>query len=229
MPKVLIVAGADLTPELGRTVLWRSDIERVFAPDREAGFEAARMLRPSLVILDDTDGRATVSFICRLRADPVVQRLSVAVLSRSQSLSLAEEEAFRRAGANLVLSGEVDPLLWDDRLEELLSVPRRREVRVPVRLEVWSRLAADHPVEGLSLNISVRGMLLETAEPLDVGTKLDLGFRLPGESQELRVVGQVVREAEPVEERPRSGIEFLILRGGARERIREFVEAETRH
>jgi hypothetical protein len=63
---------------------------------------------------------------------------------------------------------------------------------------------------------------------LEVGTKLDLSFTLPGGEAELKVVGQVVREAETIPGRCRSGIEFMLLKGDARERIRSFVEAETR-
>jgi CheY-like chemotaxis protein len=229
MPKVLIVAAADLGPELGRSVLWRSDIDRVCAPTHTAGLEAARRLQPNLILLDDTDPPATLSLIAGLRDDPVVRRVSIAVLSRARALSLQEEESLRRAGANLVLSGEVEPTLWDSRLEELLDVPRRREVRVPVQFAVWSRLGPSDPaVEGLALNLSVRGMLLESDQPLDVGARLDLSFSLPrGDAAELRVVGQVVREAASTTGRPRTGIEFLILRGDARERIRAFVEDET--
>jgi hypothetical protein len=229
MPRVLIVAATDLGPELGRTVLWRSDIDRVFTPTHAGGLDAARSLLPHLVLLDDTDPPATRALIIKLRDDPAVRRVSIAVLSRARALSLPEEEALRRAGANLVLSGEVEPTLWDDRLDELLNVPRRREVRVPVRFTVWSRLGpTDPPVEGLALNLSVRGMLLESDQPLDVGTRLDLGFRLPPSGEDMKVVGQVVRESLSQAGKPHSGVEFLILRGDARERIRDFVENEAR-
>src|SRR5262245_58628969 len=103
MAKVLIVAGVDLGPELGRTVLWRSDIDRVFTPTHAGGLDAARNVLPDLVLLDDTDPAATVTLIGRLRDDPTVRRVSIAVLSRARALSLTEEESLRRAGANLVL------------------------------------------------------------------------------------------------------------------------------
>lgn len=225
MPKVLIVAAADLTPELGTTVLWGNGYERVFAPGTEAAFDLARALMPSMVVLDAPDTRAAVDLITRLRENPGTRRSSVLALSRSPDL--ADEETLRHAGANLVLAGEVDPTLWDARLEDLASVPRRREARIPVRFEVWSRLDPEaEPVEALALNISVHGMLLETDELLDFGTRLDLAFTLPGQDRECRVVGQVVREAAP-EGRPRSGVEFLILLGDARDRIRVFIAGET--
>ena len=67
----------------------------------------------------------------------------------------------------------------------------------------------------------MNGLLFESARPLEVGAKLDLRFRLPGRDQELQALGEVVRQ----DERPRSGIRFLVLRGDAREAIRAFVDS----
>lgn len=227
MSRVLIVSGADLTPEFGNTVLWRRDIDRVQAPSLDLGLEAARHLMPRLVIVDGRDTRATLEFMRRVREDPRTRGTALAVLSRSPTL--ADEEAFRKAGANLVFAGEVDPFLWDTRLEELLNVPLRREARIPVHFEVWSRFApGEEPIEGLALNISLRGILMEADEPLDVGTQLELSFTLPKDDEELHVVGRVVRDAGAHEGRPRSGIEFLILRGDARQRIQAFVDTGAR-
>jgi c-di-GMP-binding flagellar brake protein YcgR len=119
------------------------------------------------------------------------------------------------------------PYLWDAWIEELLHVPRRRDARVPVSIAVWSHTApGSDPGRGTSVNVSVKGMLLETAEPLDIGAKLDLTFTLPGGGGSVRAVGQVVREEpSPDGGPPRLGVEFLILRDGARDRIRSFVEA----
>jgi len=223
MPKVLVVSSTDLAPELGRTILWRSDIERIPCPDASRAFETAQRLHPSLVLLDGKD-KAALAVIGALRRAPETRRSSVAVLSRAPHLE--DEEELRRAGANLVLAGEVDPVLWDARLEELLSVPRRREIRLPVHFSVWSQGSGDEtPAEAVALNISVRGLLLESDEPLDIGTRLDLSFALPGRDETLRAVGQVVREGAS-NGRPLAGIELLILRGDARERIRELIEAE---
>jgi DNA-binding response OmpR family regulator len=223
MPKVLIVASRNAAPELGKTVLWRSDIERVFAPDPEAGFEVARSQLPNLVLLEATKVEAALDWIHRLRSDDASRTLPVAVLSRSASRP--EEERLRRGGFNEVLSGEPDPFAWDARLERLLSVPRRRDVRVPVKFGVWTLVPAEpERHEALAVNVSARGILLETAEPLDVGARLDMTFCLPRQSEELSAVAQVVREAAPCEGRLRYGAEFLILRGDARRRLAAFVE-----
>ncbi len=228
MPKVLIVSRVDLTPELGRTVLWRDGIERLFAPSATPALEIARSEDPRLVVVDGADADAALDLIGRLRGGDGTRACSIVVVSRSPAL--ADADALRHAGANLVLAGEADPALWDSRLDELLDVPKRLDARIRVRFEVWSRFdAADAPIEAVALNISLRGLLLETDEPLDIGTNLDLRFQLPGEDDELRAVGRVVREAEPAPDgRCRAGIELMILRGDARERLRAFTAAEAR-
>jgi len=219
MPKVLIISAADLAGALASTVLWRQDVEREFAADLESGMAAMRASTPNLVVLD---GPLTelVASIRRLREDADTRPAAIAALSRQPML--ADADVLRAAGANVVLPASPDPLLWDGRLDELLRVPRRREARLPVRLETWSRVAdSGDVVEGNMVNISVNGLLFESPVPLQVGTKIDLRFRLPGHERELEALGEVVRQ----DDRPRSGIRFLVLRGDAREAIRAFVES----
>jgi PAS domain S-box-containing protein len=223
VPAVLIVAPSDLASELGRTVLWRSGIERAFAGDPQTGFETARSLAPSLVVLDASTVEEAVAFVRRLREDPETRPTAIAVLSHSHD----DEDRLREAGANVVLPGPVDPSLWDNRLQELLSVPPRLEARIPVRLQAWYTgfVSGREVVQGATVNLSVRGALLETADPLEVGSKLDMTFRLPGSDADVKVVGQVAREAESSHGHPRSAVKFLVLRDDARQRLREFVEA----
>jgi hypothetical protein len=225
MTKVLIVAGPELTAVLERTVVWRSDVQRLFAPDLASAFAVACDALPKLVILDGAPQDQVVEILRRFRADDLTRKMSLAVLR--QSATVSEVETLRRAGANVVFAGEALPYLWDAWLDELLEVPRRRVVRVPLRLDVWSRFeTAAEPLLGSIVDISVKGMLLETPEPIEAGTKLDLSFRLPGDPTDLRVVAQVIRQEEGEAGHSRSGVEFVIVREAVRERIRLFVEGE---
>ena len=227
MPKLLVVSPVDLGPELGRSVLWRPSVERFVAADGPAAMELARRTGPSLIVVDGFDPPGATDLIRRLRADSHTRPTAIAVLSRSPSL--ADEASFRRAGANVVFAGVVHPELWDARLEELLNVPRRLEARIPVRLATWSRATPEAPpLEGLTMNISINGILLQTPARLGVGTKIDLSFTLPERKDEVQVLGQIMRETAGGPERWLSGVKFLILRGDARERIAGFIEASVR-
>src|SRR5262245_19755858 len=228
-PRLLVVSPNDLAPELGRTICWRSDIPRVVARDADTGFEIARSLQPSLMIVDLANTDDTASLIRRVRNDPAARTTAIVAFNRFGSS--AEEETLAAAGARPVFTGPVDPVLWDARLEQLLNVPPRRSTRLRVRLRVWSRLESQEDIfDGEALDISVNGMLLETEMGLglEVGAKVDLFFCLAEDSVELSVVAQVVRQATAPSGLPRSGVEFLVLRGDARERIAAFVDTGTR-
>lgn len=222
MPKVLIVAAEDLAPELGRTLLWKKGVERVFVSSPAMALDLARSFVPSLVIVDGTDSGDAIALVERLRESPGTRRSSMVV--HCARAVPDDEEALRRAGANLVLSGPVDPSRWDARLEILLGVPRRLKARFPVRLTRGAVAAAGDGQEAVALDISVGGMLLETLSPLAPGDRLDIRFALPGQEEELRVTGSVVRVASGGT-RLRCGIRFLMLHGSAGERVRLFMES----
>ena len=224
MPRVLIAAPPDLIAELDRAILRRSGVDRVLALQPEHAFEAIRTSRPDLAILGDTNGTDTCGLLRRIRADPATRNVTLAVISRVPP-SQAEEAELRRSGANVVLTGEMVPDMSEQSIDQLLDVPLRREVRMPVQFVVWSHVGPDNPpMEGHSLNVSIRGLLLETPEPVDIGAKLELTFRLPDDDVEIRAVGKAVRE-HPWGEGKHVGVEFLILRDAARDRIRAYVSS----
>jgi CheY-like chemotaxis protein len=226
MPRVLIAAPSDLVAELDRSILKRSGVERVLALHPEQAFEAIRTSRPDLVILGETAGNDTCALLRRIRSDPATRAASLAVISRVPP-SQAEEAELRRAGANVILTAEMVPDMSEESIDQLLDVPLRREARMPVRFVVWSHVGPDNPpLEGRSINVSVRGLLLQTPEPVDIGSKLELTFTLPGDDVEIRAVGKAVRE-HPWGEK-QIGVEFLILRDAARDRIRAYVNAPPR-
>src|SRR6266511_781556 len=116
MTKVLIVGSADLG----------TDLERALVSTPGGALEVARAFIPSVVVVDGADAAAALGLISRLRDNAGTRRSSIVVVSRDTALP---EEALRQAGANLVLTGPVDPPLWNTRLGELLIVPRRVRTR----------------------------------------------------------------------------------------------------
>ena len=221
MARVLLAVSPDWQSRLGESVLWRGAVERFLAADGPSILEMARALKPRLIVLDDTNGGVT-GILRRLREDPQTRPVSIAVLARSPSPSRQDE--LTGAGANAILT-EIDPGgTWDDRLDELLGVPHRRELRVPVSLTIWSRQEERPSAEvlGVSLNVSVTGLLVETRTPLTVGATLNLSFRLPTAPDELRLMGRVVWTTPGPGDSSRSGVEFLGFHGRTMEAILSF-------
>lgn len=225
MLKVLFVAAQDASADLGATVLFRSSVERVSTDDLEGALALARAKLPNLILIKDQVPQACEKLIRQLKESPETRRASVVVVLRGDANGA--EMSLRRAGASLVLTAPVDPLLWDDKLEELLSEPRRREIRLPTSFVIWPGVK-DGRREAIAVNLSVRGMLLETDAPLEAGATLEVSFEVPDSPSPVEVVGQVVRQAATLEDKRRYGVDFIILRGPARNAIEAFVESEAR-
>lgn len=220
---MFILNAARLRTELCTPILRRQDVECLVATDPSLALEAARRFEPDLVILS---GPAPVAagLVRELRLDPVTASAPVAVVN--QDADVAADAEIRAAGANVVVSDGVVSFLWERWIEELLTVPRRRSARVPVRFQVWCHSSpVVEPIEAEMLNISVHGMLLESSEPVEMGGTLDLTFNLPGEDGVvLRAVGLVVRHDGVQAGGTRFGVKFTQVREETRERIRRFVE-----
>ena len=223
--KVLLVGPESLSGEIGATVLGRPDIDRIHEADPGAAVDTAERIRPHLVVIDLPREQA-MGLIVGLRARDQTRPTAIAWLNRSDPPA-AESEVVA-AGANVVIPVPIDTFLWDRRLEELVSVPARRAQRIPVRLCDWSRFVSGaDEAEGVVLNIGARGVLLEADRDLELGSKVGLTFSLPGDEREIAVVGQVARIAGGEGERLQVGVEFLIYRADARDRINRFVEVES--
>ena len=222
--KVLVVGPENLSGTLGPTVLGRPDIDRVHVEKGEGAIEAVEKARPQMVVIDLPRAEA-VALVRGLRGNEATRPTAIVWLNRTDPPEAETELAV--AGANAVIPAPPDPFLWDRRLEELLSVPARRNRRIPVKLRDWSSFVstADED-EGAVINIGARGVLLESPRELELGTKVGLTLDLPGQAPPVAVVGQVVRLAGEEKGLFRVGVEFLVYRGDARERIAAFVEAE---
>ncbi len=214
MHKALIVGSADLGTDLERTILWADGIERALVSTPGGALEVARAFVPSVVVVDGADAPAALALLRRLRENAGTRRSSIVVVSRQPGLP---EEELRQAGANLVLTGPVDPPLWNASLEELLIVPRRLRTRLLVRVVPRNEGRLGEPILAVVRDISVGGMLVETKASLAPGTILDLCFTLPDGEGEARAVGSVVRASR--ETPGRTGIRFLSFEGNVRDRL----------
>jgi CheY-like chemotaxis protein len=215
--RAAVAAPSDLARELGGTVLFRSNVERIVV----SGVEEVRRLadegRLDVVVVDSALPGAA-GLVAALRQDPVTRSTAIVALGRWEfgfdHLDLLE------AGANAIL-----PLPpghdWDDRLMRLVHVPVRRGTRFPVDLAIDGGLASGLRFTGRALNLSVHGLLLECAQPLQVGDDLRLSFAVPGGEALIRGTGTVVRAPAP----DRFGVELTHVDGDGRVRIKRYVES----
>ena len=222
---VVLLSPGDLEGELGETSLWRDDVERSWVTEIDQLTDFVTRSTPRLVLLDWPDFMGLRDAVVELRSVEPPVGAGIAVLSRS--LTVEQERQILAAGANLIVPVPVNTVIWSSRFETLLNVPPRRSLRTPVNVVVWANSKDDENGElrGMGINIGSHGLLLETDRPLDVGTKADLRFHLPGFEKELQAVGDVVWREEEPPRRYRCGLEFLVMRGATRELVDRYVRA----
>jgi hypothetical protein len=215
--RAAIAALSDLACELGDTVLFRSNVERV----RVSGVDDVRRLADEGrldVVVVDTAFSGAAGLVAALRQDPVIRSIAIVALGRWElgfdQLGLLE------VGANAIL-----PLPpgrdWDDRLMRLIHVPVRRATRFPVDMAIEGGLKGGLTFTARALNLSVHGLLLESPQPLDVGEDLRFSFLMPGVDAVICGTGTVVRAAAS----ERFGVELTHVDGDGRVRIKRYVEA----
>jgi CheY-like chemotaxis protein len=216
--RAVLVGPVDLSRELGETVLFRRNVERV----RASGVEEIRRMaddgKVDVVVVDSALPGAA-GLVASLRQNALTRATAIVALGRSEfgfdHLDLLE------AGANAIL-----PLPpghdWDDRLMRLIHVPVRKATRIPVDLALEGGVQDGLAFAGRVLNLSVHGLLLESGQALTVGDDLRLSFELPGSHGGVRGTGTVVRLAQP----GCFGVELTHVDGDGRVRIKRFVESD---
>lgn len=219
MIRAVVVAASDLVSELGGTVLFRRNVERLRVSAADEVRKAADEGHLDVVVVD-TAMPGAAAIVAALRQDPVTRPTAIVALGRSEfgfdHLDLLE------AGANAIL-----PLPpgqdWDDRLMRLIHVPVRRATRFAVDIAIEGGLHGGLAFRGRALNLSVHGLLLECRHPLQVGEDLRISFEMPGVPGTVSGTGTVVRAASA----HHFGVELTHVDGDGRVRIKRFVESEA--
>jgi type IV pilus assembly protein PilZ len=103
------------------------------------------------------------------------------------------------------------------------SVERRRSERTDLIVRVDYQ-TVDELFSDFARNINEGGIFVESETPHEVGTTVDLQFKLPGSGEPVRVKGTVVRVTPACDgDAPGMGVQFDGLDGPTRQRIDDMV------
>jgi DNA-binding response OmpR family regulator len=221
VPTVFICTSGEIPEDLKDTILWRDDVERRITRTASETLSATETARPDLVLVDSAHAGAE-NLITILRAGAKTRSLSIAVLAHGD-FDPAEVRLLE-SGANTILRLPCTPD-WDDRLATLMSVAPRRTARLAVTLQ-FEATSGDGvvTVAGTVLNLSERGMLVETDVALAIGIDIDFRIHLRDGPQPLIGCGQVVRQ----DAARRCGVNFYGLEADGVARVRRFVKVVQR-
>jgi CheY-like chemotaxis protein len=218
MAIALICSTSFLEDELKDTAVGRDGITRHTARTAEEALQQTAELHPDVVLID-RDMAEAYRVVHSLRRDDRTRKVSIVVVARGELDSV--EVDLLEAGANAILRLPISPE-WDERLERLMTVPVRRELRVPVRFEMEARSGDGVDSQTATvLNLSVSGMLIDSPFPLEIGDDVDISFSLPGSDAHVKGTGRVVRRSG----RTQFGIEFYGLEGDGRDLIAAWIQS----
>jgi len=217
MIRAVVLSPSSLASELGGTVLFRHNVERVAAASLDDVRLQADAGRVDVVVIDAALPGAA-ALVSALRQDPLTRSTAIVALGRSE-FGFDHLELLQ-AGANAILP--LPPAQdWDDRLMRLIHVPVRKTSRFPVNLSLHGGLRDGVSFAARVVNLSVHGLLLECRHALRVGEDVRLAFDMPLGHGTVEADGTVVRQAHS----DRFGIELTHVAGDGRVRIKRYVEA----
>jgi hypothetical protein len=218
MPLALICSESPLLEDLSDTPLGRRDVERRLAVSLEEAQSLVLHARPSLIVVD-RDVAWAQRLIEVVRANNRLRDVAVVVAARGAPTPVEKDLLSFGADVILRLPGGT---AWDEHIDRLLALPTRRDVRVPLQMHLDAQVG-DDLVQATILNLGLRGMLIQSSVPLEMGQGIEFAFCVPEENLLITGSGRVARQASPTQ----YGVEFLRIEPEDRERLRRLVSATT--
>ncbi len=162
-------------------------------------------------------------FCATIRDDAGLRAVSLIMISPAEG---SEAAACRKAGANAVIMRPIDPTELFSRISELLIIPQRQHMRAFLRVSV-THGGGKTSFLGVSHNVSISGMLLETGHELKKDDKLCCFLSVGG--REIAAETQVMRTARTAEGRFQCGVKFVNLDTKSLVIIEQFVSGHIKH
>jgi hypothetical protein len=211
---VLICGSGPISDALRETPLGRGALQRHVAPRAAAAAGAATKVKPRLILVDRGLPGAS-ELILKLRKTPPTIGSSIVVVAQGDFDT--DELAMLENGANAVLRFPPGPD-WEERLQRMLDVPVRKQVRVKADFEFAGEFE-NQKATGRVINLSRTGMLMECNVALSVGEpfvfKLEVGYDdiIEGKARLVRIAGP-----------KQYGCEFLDMDAWAAKKIEIYVD-----
>jgi CheY-like chemotaxis protein len=158
----------------------------------------------------------------QIRSDSALRDVSIIMVCTNDQTTVDE---CRNAGANAVLTLPIDPAELFSKIAELLVIPPRQAIRALLRVTV-SGHEGEAPFAGISHNISISGMLVETERPMKRGDHVTCSFSIG--SREIGAGAVVMREVKTTTGRYQYGVKFTNLDTKSLIIIEQFVSGRIK-
>jgi len=212
---ILVVSNRAPDHDLNLGFLRQPNTRIVTHRQDEQLLEVVNSQRPLLIIADlDSQPEGAVELFQRLKGNASTAMIPLIVVAPRQ---FAPEVG--RAGADVMVARPLVPQELFEAVKRFVPLPERRHRRYPVNLR-FTYIADGRRIQAFSRDLSLRGAFLKTDRLLPPGTQIELNFRLPGQSEEIRC-GAVVRATLETDRYHHNGngIEFSEIRDADLERL----------
>lgn len=180
MKKILIVD--DLRPfiEQESSILSRSDFKIFTATSGDEALNIHRAEQVDLIITDlEMPGMAGDVLTNKIRQDIELKKVSVIIICTRRQYDL---DRCAKCGANSYLTRPLNPEELLERVNSLLNVPFRKDLRVLIRVTVKGNFR-NEPFFCKSQDISRSGLLIETERALAKGDEITCSFYVPDDER----------------------------------------------
>jgi two-component system phosphate regulon response regulator PhoB len=224
MKKIIIAESIMHALDSQDTIFGRGSITLYPAMSSEEILDIQGTRKADLIITDFTlplmDGARLCSMI---RSDAALKGVSIIMACDStvESLILCQ-----KAGANAVIPKPVKTIELFSKISELLVIPQRQDIRTLLHVSVKGR-EEKLSFLGISLNISISGMLLETDQELKKGDLLT--WTVSFGQREIVAMGTVMRVSKPAPGKFQYGVKFLNLDTKSLIIIEQFVKGRIKN
>ena len=219
MKIILLVNTQGAFLDRNKSLLNRAGFRILTATCAEEALNVCRNQPINLIISQlDMPGMAGDQFCSLIRQEPEIRSVSIILVAYSADLERASN-----CGANAVVTKPVRPDLLLKLVEKFLGIQARREHRAILNARVEG-ISGSLVFSGMTRNISVTGLLCESAVPLNRNDLLsNLAFLV--NSHQIVADGRVVWSAGLPDGQYTYGVRFINLDPDLKDKIEQFVEA----
>lgn len=156
--------------------LERADIAFYTAYTHDQMLKIHRKEKGDLILTQlNMPGMKAEEFFETIRKSEELRRVSSIIICED---TLAHRERCKRCRANAVFTTPVDSVLLLTKVRQFLNIAPRKSYRAALAVAIQGKFK-DKPLPFYTENISARGMLIRSAEPLAKGDGIFFSFFLP--------------------------------------------------
>lgn len=225
MKKIVVAQDINTILKKKNTFLNRADI-RVFAATlTDEVLQIHRTVRADLLIINiDMPGMGSEQLCSLIREGAKQDAVSIIMVCPDTKSAI---ELSSRCGVNAVIPRPFKPAQLLAQAKSLLNLSWRETYRVLLNVAVEGTVSSSRFVCH-SLDISLAGMLIETAQTFNQGDRLSCSFFLPDMTQ-IQITGEIARTIQPAPGVNDNwyGVHFLNLSPEAAKILEAFIDTNA--